>query len=90
MLLGELSDLLSHDLDQPDADPTLTQYLALTLGAFRTLDAKSNTGQPIDPLVPLSRALSAKYRNARSGLRQPPAWPNKQRGRRASLKTRPP
>ena len=61
MLLGELSDLLSHDLDQADADPTLTQYLALTLGAFRTLDAQSNTGQPIDPLVPLSRALAAKY-----------------------------
>ncbi len=61
VLLGELSDLLSHDLDQPDADPKLMQYLALTLGAFRTLEAKSNTGQPIDPLVPLGRALSTKY-----------------------------
>ena len=43
VLLGELSDLLSHDLDQPDADPKLTQYLALTLGAFRTLEAKTSS-----------------------------------------------
>jgi hypothetical protein len=61
VLLGDLSDLLSHDLDQPDADPKLTQYLALSLGAFRTLEAKSNTGQAIDPLVPLGKALSTKY-----------------------------
>src|SRR5271168_5199394 len=37
VLLGELSDLLSHELDQNDVDPKLTQYVALTLGAFRTL-----------------------------------------------------
>ncbi len=61
VLLGELSDLLAHDLDQADADPMLTQYLTLSLGAFRTLEAKTNTGQSIDPLVPLSRALSTKY-----------------------------
>ena len=61
VLLGELSDLLSHDLDQPDADPKLTQYLALTLGAFRTLEAKTNAGQVVDPLVPLARALATKY-----------------------------
>ena len=61
VLLGELSDLLSHDLDQPDADPKLTQYLTLTLGAFRTLDAKTNSGQVVDPLVPLARALATKY-----------------------------
>src|SRR5262249_11287946 len=35
VLLGELSELLSHSLDQADADLQLTQYLALTLGAFR-------------------------------------------------------
>ena len=61
VLLGELSDLLAHDLDQPEADPMLTQYLTLTLGAFRTLDAKTSTGQAIDPLVPLSHALSTRY-----------------------------
>jgi HEAT repeats len=61
LLLGELSDLLSHALDQPDADPQLTQYLALTLGAFRTLEAKTSTGRTVDPLVPLERALASKY-----------------------------
>src|SRR6516164_8891411 len=34
-LLGELSELLTHVLDQPDTDPQLMQYLALTVGAFR-------------------------------------------------------
>jgi HEAT repeats len=61
VLLGELSDLLAHDLEQPEADPKLTQYLTLTLGAFRTLEAKTSTGQKIDPLVPLARALSTRY-----------------------------
>jgi hypothetical protein len=61
ILLGELADLLSHDLEQDDADPKLTQYLALTLGAFRTLEAKTQSGQTIDPLVPLARALAPRY-----------------------------
>ncbi len=61
LLLGELSDLLSHDLDGPDADPQLTQYLTLALGAFRTLEAKTNTGKTVDPLVPLEKALATKY-----------------------------
>ena len=61
VLLGELSDLLSHSLDQADADPQLTQYLALTLGAFRTLEAKTSSGRTVDPLVPLARALGTKY-----------------------------
>ncbi len=62
VLLGELTDLLSHDLDQDDADPKLTQYLTLTLGAFRTLDARTASGQLVDPLVPLARALGPKYK----------------------------
>jgi HEAT repeats len=61
LLLGELSDLLSHSLDQADADPQLTQYLALTLGAFRTLEAKTSSGRTVDPLVPLEQALGMKY-----------------------------
>jgi hypothetical protein len=61
VLLGELSDLLSHELDQNDGDPKLAQYVALTLGAFRTLEAKTQSGQTIDPLVPLARALAPKY-----------------------------
>ena len=64
LLLGELSDLLSHDLDQPDADRQLTQYLTLALGAFRTLEAKTNTGKTVDPLVPLEQALATKYPTA--------------------------
>ena len=61
VLLGELSELLAHSLEQADADPQLTQYLALTLGAFRTLDAKTSSGRTVDPLVPLERALGTKY-----------------------------
>ena len=61
VLLGELTDLLSHELDQPDEDPKLTQYVALTLGAFQTLEARTQSGQSVDPLVPLARALDPKY-----------------------------
>ena len=55
-LLGELSDLLAHDLDKDD-NPKLTQYVTLTLGAFRTIDARSASGRPVDPIAVLSRAL---------------------------------
>jgi HEAT repeat protein len=58
VLLGELTDLLAHDLDKEE-NPTLTQYVALTLGAFQTLDARSSTGQPVDPIAELGRALAA-------------------------------
>jgi hypothetical protein len=59
-LLGELSDLLSYELDN-GKDPKLTQYVALTLGAFRTLQATSKTGQNVDPLAPLARALEPRH-----------------------------
>jgi hypothetical protein len=59
-LLGELTDLLSHELDE-NSDPDLTRYVALTLGAFRTLEARTQSGQPVDPIVPLTRALEPKY-----------------------------
>jgi hypothetical protein len=61
VLLGELSDLLARELDQSDVDPKMAQYVALTLGAFRTLEARTQSGQKIDPLVPLAHALSPKY-----------------------------
>jgi hypothetical protein len=61
VLLGELADLLSSELDQQDADPKTTKYVTLTLGAFRTLEAKTANGQKVDPLVPLARALDPKY-----------------------------
>jgi HEAT repeats len=60
VLLGELTDLLAHELDNPGEDPELTQYVALTLGAFKTLEARTESGQTVDPLVPLARALDAK------------------------------
>jgi hypothetical protein len=59
-LLGELTDLLSHELDKNE-DPKLTQYVALTIGAFRTLDATTESGQTVDPLATLARALDPKY-----------------------------
>ena len=33
----------------------------MTLGAFKTLDARTESGQSVDPLVPLARALDPKY-----------------------------
>jgi hypothetical protein len=61
VLLGELTDLLSHELDKPEEDPKLTQYVALTLGAFKTLEAKTESGQSVNPLDPLARALNPRY-----------------------------
>jgi hypothetical protein len=58
LLLGELTDLLAHDLDKEE-NPSLTQYVALTLGAFHTLGAKTASGQPVDPIAVLARALDA-------------------------------
>jgi hypothetical protein len=59
-LLGELTDLLEHDLDSVE-NPEITQYVALALGRFATLEAVSSTGQAIDPLSALDRALDPKY-----------------------------
>src|SRR5262249_54169902 len=59
-LLGGLTDLLPHQLDT-NSDPELTRYVALTLGAFQTLEGRTQSGQPIDPIVPLTRALEPKY-----------------------------
>jgi hypothetical protein len=65
-LLGELTDLLSHELDQAadpklKEDPKLAQYVALTLGSFLTLDAQTESGRKVDPIVPLVRALEPQY-----------------------------
>ena len=58
-LLGELTDLLAHHLDHPE-NPEMTQYVALALGRFQTLDARAGDGRTIDPLPTLARALSDK------------------------------
>jgi hypothetical protein len=60
-LLGELTDLLEHDLDRAENPEELTQYVALALGRFKTLEAVSTSGQVIDPVAALDRALGAKY-----------------------------
>src|SRR4051812_3451658 len=59
-LLGELTDLLSYELDHNE-NPRLTQYVALTLGAFQTLDASLADGRKVDPIEALARALEPKY-----------------------------
>jgi hypothetical protein len=59
-LLGELTDLLSHELDR-NVDVKLIQYLTLTIGAFRTLEAKTESGRTMDPLATLARALEARH-----------------------------
>jgi hypothetical protein len=58
-LFGELTDLLAYELDHPE-NPEMTQYVALALGKFQTLDAQAANGQKIDPLATLARALSDK------------------------------
>ena len=65
-LLGELTDLLSRELDHYEDpklrdDPKLAQYVAHTLGVFQTLEAQTQSGQIVDPLVPLARALEPKF-----------------------------
>jgi HEAT repeat protein len=59
-LLGELTDLLEHDLDSVE-NTEMTQYVALALGRFQTLEAVDSSGRKLDPLASLSRALDAKY-----------------------------
>lgn len=59
-LLGELTDLLEHDLDSVE-NPEMTQYVALAIGRFQTLDASAGNGQKVDPISALDRALDAKY-----------------------------
>ena len=59
-LLGELTDLLEHELDQVE-NPEMAQYVTLALGRFNTLDAISKSGDKIDPISALDRALDAKY-----------------------------
>src|SRR3954451_11054457 len=59
-LLGELTDLLSFELDHNE-NPLLTQYVALTLGAFQTLDASLADGRKVDPIDTLARALEPKF-----------------------------
>jgi HEAT repeat protein len=58
-LLGELTDLLQYNLDR-DENTEMTQYVALAVGRFQTLDAVSTSGRTLDPLAVLAQALEAK------------------------------
>ena len=58
-LLGELTELLNHDLDKVE-NPGMTQYLALALGKFQTLDGVNASGKKMDPLATLARASGPK------------------------------
>lgn len=60
-LLGELTEVLEHHLDQADNDD-MTQYVALALGRFLTLDATTANGDKVDPISALDRALDPKYK----------------------------
>ncbi|MFO0953124.1 MAG: HEAT repeat domain-containing protein [Isosphaeraceae bacterium] len=59
-LVGELTDILEHDLDDVE-NAEMTQYVALALGRFNTLEGRSATGQKVDVLAALCRAVEAKY-----------------------------
>lgn len=57
-LLGELARLLDQDL-RLKADPELLKFLAASLGAFQTLDAVSESGEKVDVIDVLSKALDS-------------------------------
>lgn len=59
-LLGELTALLDQEL-RTEANPKFDQFLALTLGGFKTLDAKPVGGKPVDPLATLAAALDPNH-----------------------------
>ena len=84
VLLGELTDLLSHDLDQADADPKLTQYLALDAGGIpdaRCQDEQRPDGRSARPARASALRRSIQHR---SGSRPPPAWRSRRPGWMAS------
>jgi hypothetical protein len=60
-LLGRLTELLESELTRARKDENaerLAQYLALAIGAFKTLDARSTSGAAADPLASLAHALA--------------------------------
>ncbi|MEO6809636.1 MAG: HEAT repeat domain-containing protein [Isosphaeraceae bacterium] len=61
-LLGELTALLDTELARPKPDPDdeTTRYLTYCLGAFKSLNARTASGQQVDPLATLALALEPK------------------------------
>ncbi len=62
-LLGELARLLDQDITSK-GDPELLRFLAASLGAFKTLDATTESGERVDVLAVLSRALDPSLADA--------------------------
>lgn len=62
VLLGELTALLDTELARPKPDPDdeTTRYLTYCLGAFQSLNARTASGQEVDPLATLAHALEPK------------------------------
>jgi hypothetical protein len=63
VLLGELSDLLSYelDLDAKDRDAELTEFVTHALGKFQNREGRLEKGDEVDSFVPLARALGPGY-----------------------------
>ena len=78
-LLGELCGLLDQEVAHPGGDPEVPRYLAHTLGAFQSLDARAADGTAADPLRSLAGALDPKQpatvRDTMRGLRREHATP---------------
>jgi HEAT repeat protein len=62
-LLGELARLLDQDINLK-ADPELLRFLAASLGAFKTLDATTESGEKVDVLAVLAHALDPSLADA--------------------------
>ena len=77
VLLGELTDLLSHELDKPNEDPKLTQYVALTLGAFKTLEARTRERAERRPAGSAGACARVQVSDPSSTLPPPRAWPSR-------------
>ena len=64
-LLGALTDLLDAELAKPTGDEKVEEFLALSLGAFDTLDAQApGAARKADPLAALAKAIGADRPNA--------------------------
>ena len=56
-LLGALTNQLDQELSRPSDDPRVREYLAMSIGAFQTLDVQAPGPGKADPVAVLTRAL---------------------------------
>ena len=90
VLLGELSDLLSHELDRNEEDLRLTQYVALDAG--RVPDAGGQDAERPNHRPPRAAGTARLLPSIRPrfGSRLPPAWPSRRHGWTARSKIQAP